>query len=306
MGEANERQAHRVEAHHLRRHGVHGDRIGAGQDDILDVRPHGPRPRPIARDRAVHHGEHAGVNLLLDAQEVDQRFVDDRVRPVPAVVQQPPEGVLHRAGHGGEDVRLERGHMDDVRAEEHLRHFDAVREHLVEDEHLALRRVRHPFGALVLEVDALHAVLFEHLVVLVAAFAVVRIDDHGAVLDGRNAVVTGVLQRLGDAVELPRAGAAAGVVVLPADVYLEQRLAGLRQVVAEIREFHHAAEVIKDGWGARVEHRDQRFVSRRALCARAGGCFKRHASSLSQPSQRRRAGGSAGRLLDSAESRSAV
>ena len=121
MGEADELEGQRVEAHELGGDGVDGDLVGAGQDEVLHVRAHGARARAVAGDGAVHDSEDAGVDLLLDRQEVDQRLVDDGVGPVAAVAQEAAEGVLHRAGHGGEDVGLQGRQVDDVLADEGLR-----------------------------------------------------------------------------------------------------------------------------------------------------------------------------------------
>ena len=55
---------------------------------------HGARAGPIPGEGAVHHGEQAGVNLLLDAQQIDQRIVDHAVGPVAVTVQQSAKGIL--------------------------------------------------------------------------------------------------------------------------------------------------------------------------------------------------------------------
>ena len=74
------------------------------------------------------------MDLLLDHQQIHERFVDDRVGPVPVLVQQPAERVLHRAGRRREDVRLDRRQVDDVLADEPLRDHEALRVDLVEAE----------------------------------------------------------------------------------------------------------------------------------------------------------------------------
>ncbi len=93
---------------------------------------HAARPRAVTRKGAVHHGEHAPVDLLLDHQQIHQRFVDDRMRPVPTLVQQTAEGVLHGTGGGGENVSLDRGQMDDVFPDKSLRDVEAIGVHIVE------------------------------------------------------------------------------------------------------------------------------------------------------------------------------
>ena len=54
-------------------------------------------PGAVAREGAVHHREDSTVDLLLDHQQVHQRVVNHRMRPVAPLVQQTAEGVLHRA-----------------------------------------------------------------------------------------------------------------------------------------------------------------------------------------------------------------
>ena len=93
---------------------------------FFDVRHHAARAGTVAGKRAVHHREDAAVNLLLDHQQIDQRFVDHRMRPVPPLVQQPAERVLHRAGRRREDVRLDRRQVKDVLADEAARDHEAV------------------------------------------------------------------------------------------------------------------------------------------------------------------------------------
>ena len=103
---------------------------------VLHVRHHAARARAVAGERAVHHREHAAVDLLLDHQQVDQRLVDHRVRPVPLLVEQAAERVLHRAGRGGEHVRLDRRQVDDVLADEPLRDHEPFGIDLVQAEEL--------------------------------------------------------------------------------------------------------------------------------------------------------------------------
>ena len=82
MGEPDKSYVHGVEAHHLGRDGIYGDLIGPGENDVLLMPPHGARSGAVAREGPVGHGEDAGVYLLLDVEEIDERLVNDRVRPV--------------------------------------------------------------------------------------------------------------------------------------------------------------------------------------------------------------------------------
>lgn len=90
--------AERVEPHQLGGDGVDGDLICRGQDDVLLDGPDHARPGSISGGRAVHHREDAGVDFLLDRQQVHERFVNPRVGVVPVFAQQTAESVLHRAG----------------------------------------------------------------------------------------------------------------------------------------------------------------------------------------------------------------
>jgi hypothetical protein len=113
------------------RHGIDGHLVGRRQDKILLLHPHGPRARTVAGKGAIHHGEKAGMNLLLDCQKVDHCLVDNGVRPMAPFRQQPAERVLHRAGDGGEDMGLDRGQVDDIPVEKQAWHLDSIRVDLV-------------------------------------------------------------------------------------------------------------------------------------------------------------------------------
>src|SRR5690606_12993202 len=108
----------------------------------------------------------------------------------------------------------------------------------------------------------------------------VRIDNDGPVLHGDELLVPGVLERRDHPVELPRAGTTARVVVLPADVDLQQRLARLREVLLEVGELHHPLEVIEDGVGTGVDDGNERLAGwgRRGRWGRTG--LERHDRSV--------------------------
>ena len=188
MRQADELDRQRVEAHQLGGDGVDRHLVGAGQDDVLDVRHHAARPGAVAGEGAVHHGEDAAVDLLLDHQQVHERLVDDRVGPVAVLVEQAAEGVLHRAGRGGEDVGLDRRQVDDVLADEPLRDQEALGVDLVQAEEF-LRQVADrvadvdPLLAFV-QVDVAQAVRLDDVELLVLALAEVGVDDDGAVVAG--------------------------------------------------------------------------------------------------------------------------
>ena len=89
------------------------------------MRAHRARAGTFAGDRAVHHREDSGMDLLLDPQPVHDGLVDHRVGPVAVEIEQTAEGVLHGSGGAGEDVGLHRRQVDDIPADQHLRNLDA-------------------------------------------------------------------------------------------------------------------------------------------------------------------------------------
>ena len=105
---------HRVEAHQLGGDGVDRHLVAAGEDIIGDARLHRARAGAVAGHRAVHDGEHAGVELLLHVHQVDQHFVHVLVRVVAHLAQQAAEGVLDRPGGDGVAVRLDRRQVEHV------------------------------------------------------------------------------------------------------------------------------------------------------------------------------------------------
>ncbi len=162
-----------------------------------------------------------GVDILLDHQQVDQRVVDHGVRPVAVAVQQPAKGVLHRAGDGGEDVRLDRGQVDDVHAHQRLGDEDALRVDLVQHQEGLLGVVFHPLEILVVQVQAGDVVLVGDEAVLVVALAVGGVDHHGIVVHADQVGVAGALQGADHAFDLPGSGGAGRVPGLPGDVDLQ-------------------------------------------------------------------------------------
>ena len=84
----------------------------------------GPGPLPAVVPSMV--AKHAGVDLLLDRQQIHQSVVDPGVGVMAVDVEQAAKGVLHRPGGDGVAVRLDRGQVDDVLADEEIGHVDAV------------------------------------------------------------------------------------------------------------------------------------------------------------------------------------
>ena len=146
--------------------------------------PHGSGAGAVACEGAVHHGEDAGMYLLLDCQEVNEGLVDDGVGVVSLPVKQPTEGVFHGPGHPGEDVGLHGGELDYVLPDEGLGDLDSVGEDVVEGEHLGLGPVLDPADGVFLKVHVGEVVLVGDDLLLVANLAFPGVDDHGAVVRG--------------------------------------------------------------------------------------------------------------------------
>ena len=210
--EPDELDRHRVHAHQLGRDRVDRDLIAAGEDHVFNARHHAPRPRAVAGERAVHHRKHPAMNFLLNHQQIDERFVNHRMRPVPMLVQQSAERILHRARHRGKDVGLHGRQMNDVLADEPARNHEPFRVHVVQAEKF-LRQVANgvldvdPLFSFV-DVDIPQSVGFDDRKLLVLALAEVRVDHHRTVMARVNQVrrISVLLHRANHPFELPRRG----------------------------------------------------------------------------------------------------
>ena len=253
--EPDELDRQRVHAHQPGGDRVDRHLIGARQDDVLHTRNHAARPGAVAGERAVHHREHAAMDLLLNHQQVDERFVDDRVRPVAALVQQPAERVLHRAGHRREDVRLDRRQMNDVLADEPARNHEPLRVHLVQAEEV-LRQIADgvvdvdPLFAFV-DVDVAQPVRLDDRELLVLALAQVRVDHDRPVVARVDQIrrVAVLLHGANHALELPGGGRAARKEEVPRDVDLQRGVGVFRDHVLVAGEVQQPVVVAEDGLG---------------------------------------------------------
>jgi len=272
VGESEIADPERVEPHELRRHRVDRHLVRARENHVLDVRHHAPRPRPVAREGAVHHGEHAPVDRLLDAQQIHERLVDDRVRPVPVLVEQAAEGVLHRPGRGGEDVRLDRRQVHDVRPQKAPRDREALGVDVVQHEEL-LRQIAHrladvhPRLARLVDVHVAQPVRLDHPPLLVLALAEPGVDHHRPVVarvDPRPVVAVGE-HGSNDAVELPRGRRARRKEEVPGDVDLERRVRLARHDRLVAGQVHELVVVGQHRLGRRPQHGDARAASRHGL-----------------------------------------
>lgn len=169
------------------------------------------------------------MNLLLDHEQIDERFMNYGVGPVAMFVEQAAEGVLHGAGHGGEHVRLDRRQMDDVLADKPLRNGKPVRVDLLETEKLVNEIAHglsngHPFNTRLVEVNVAQAMRLNHAELLVLALAEPGVDHDGSIVAhvDQIRIVPVALHRPDDTLQLPRRRRTAGVEEMPTDVHLER------------------------------------------------------------------------------------
>ena len=222
VGQADVVNGQGVEAHQFGGHGVNGHLVGRGQDDILDLRLHGARAGAVASGGAVHHGEDARVDLLLNRQQVYQRFVDPGVGVVAVGAEEPSEGVLHRSGGYCVDVALNRRQMNNVLAEEVVGDADASGIDAIQHQHLGFGLVGHPGHIPVLEVvENRDVVVAEDGHVMVQVLTFEGVDHHRLVLHTTQVGEASLVQGQHRALQLPGRGVGAGHRVVPGDVVFE-------------------------------------------------------------------------------------
>ena len=171
---------------------------------------HTARARAIACKGAVHHCEDTAVDFLLDHEEIDEGFVNDRMRPVTALVEQAAKGIFHGACGGGKDVGFDGGKMDDVFTEKAFGNVKAFGIDFVQAEKFfgeiadCVAYV-DPFFAFV-EMYIFQAVRVNDGEVFVFFFAQMRVNDHGSVVAAVNEVgiVTIAFHGADNTIELPR------------------------------------------------------------------------------------------------------
>ena len=275
MGQPDVLDRQRIEAHEAGGNGVDGDLIRACQNHVLDVRHHAARARAVAGERAVHDREHAAVNPLLNAEQVHQGLVNHRVRPMTAFVQEAAERILHRPGRRREHVRLDRGQVNDVLAEEPARNHEPVGVDLVQAQEL-LREVADrlpdvdPVLVAFVQVHVAQAVRLDDLHLLVLPLAQMRVDDDGAVVAGvdERGIESVPAHRPDDPFELPRRRRAARIEEVPGDVHLQRRVGVLGDDLLVSGQVEEPVVVGKHRRRARPEDRDCR--SSHSCCYRHG------------------------------------
>ncbi len=168
------------------------------------------------------------MNFLLDHQQIDERLVNDRVRPMPLFVQQSAKRIFHRAGRRRENVRLDRRQVNDVLADESPGNVESARENLVEAEKL-FRQIANrvadvnPLFAFV-EMNVAQVVRLHDIELFILAFAQMRVDDDGTVMARVNQIriVAVLFHRADDTFHLPRRRRTAGKEKVPRDIYFQR------------------------------------------------------------------------------------
>ena len=182
MGQADELDRERVEAHHFSGDCVNCNHISAGQDVVLDQRNHAAGAWPVARKGAIHDREDARMNFLLNGQQINQRLVNHAVCPMPFIEEQATERVLHGSSHLCKHVRLHGRQMDDIGAHQPLWNADALGKDFVQGQHLRLWHVVNPLLTLLVQMNVAQAVFRENLFVLVCDLALVRVHHDSPVV----------------------------------------------------------------------------------------------------------------------------
>ena len=159
---------------------------------FFDVGKHAAGPGPVAGERAVHHGKDPTMDSLLDHEQIDERLVNHRMRPVAALVEKAAKGVFHGARCSREDMGLHGRQMNDVLAEEALGDVKATRVDLVQAQEVP-GEITHgipnvdPLLAFV-QVNVAQAVARDDIQLLLLPLAKMRVDHHRTVVAGMDAL----------------------------------------------------------------------------------------------------------------------
>ncbi len=203
------------------------------------------------------------MNLLLNREQVDERFVYPGMRVVAPRVQQAAERVLHRAGGRGVDVALGRRQVDDVLAEEEVGDVDPLGIDALQHAHPRFRLVADPAHVLVLEVvEDGHLVALEDRHVVIQVFAFEGVGHDRLVLHADLIAEAAARQRLNRAFELPRRRVGRREREVPRDVVFQNRRLAGRQRRRHPGQLHETIDVGQDAVGCDSEDGDsglQRF-----------------------------------------------
>jgi hypothetical protein len=244
------------------RDGVDRHRIPGGQHGVLDVGHHAARARTVTRERAVHHAEHPGMDLALDHEEIDKGFVNDLVRPVPLVVEQTAESVLHRPGHGGKHMSLHGRQLDNIVADETPGNDKTFWVDPIQHQELAGQVAdglldRDPLFSFV-QVNVAQAVAIHHVKVAIFPLAFAGRNDDRAIVVGvkTGRVVSIRAESPHDPFQLPGGGTARREEIVPGDVHLQRGLASLVEGSPVPRQVHQPVVVVQDRFRSGLENRD--------------------------------------------------
>ena len=167
------------------------------------------------------------MDSLLDGEKIDQCFVYDRVRPMPSLIQQTAESVLHCTGSGGKNVSLYRGQVDDVFTQKPLWYVKSIGIDLIQTDEFVGELTDgipdvHPFLTFV-EMDIPEPVGFHNVDLFVLPFTEMGVDDHGAVVAGVEQIrsLSVLPHRPNNSVKLPGRGGTARVEEMPGDVHFQ-------------------------------------------------------------------------------------
>lgn len=224
VGETDVFDRKRIHPHHPGSYRIDGDLVRARKDDVFGIGYHASGTGPVSGECAVHYREYAGMNFLLDHQEVHEGLVNNRMGPVAPFVEEAAEGIFHGAGCGGKYVGLHGGQVDDVFADQAPGNVESVGVDLIQAQE-SVRQIAHgipnvdPFLAFI-QVDIPQAVGVDDLDLFILPFAQPGIDDDRPVVAGVDQVPAIAVPCHGadHAFELPRGRGTAGVEKMPGNI----------------------------------------------------------------------------------------
>src|SRR2546426_659943 len=196
------------------------------------------------------------VDLALHQHEIDHHLVDELVRVVPHLLQEPAEGVLDGAGGERMTVHLTGRSLEHVLADEHLGNLDPLGKEIVQPQQGRLEAIDGPLD--VGQWNEGQPVALEHRQPLVVAGPAHRVRHHRLVLDGEDAptIVAVGQQRGEDAVELPGRAGAGREVLGPGEIELEDEVPVARQRLLVLHQAHQPSIVLDHAVGTRSEDGD--------------------------------------------------
>ena len=108
-------------------------------------------------------------------------------------VQQSPESILHRSGHRGENVGFHGGQVNNILALEDFRYLNALRENIVQYQHLCLRAVIYPAVWRCIQMNHRQVITVLHRLMLILFLSLEGIHHHRAVVGADQVLVAQVM-----------------------------------------------------------------------------------------------------------------